>query len=306
MILITGGSGFIGAELVRKLAAKGHDIRAVGRGKRPPELPASAEYVRADLVNIEVDHHVFDDIDKIVHLATTTLPASSMRDMIYDASSNISLGLRLLEASRQRHIGHFIFASSGGTVYGQLQSLPAHEEDETNPLSSYGVVKLTMEKYVSLYAHQHGLRGVILRIANPYGPGQLKGAPVGAIANFLKRTADGEKVKIYGDGEIVRDYIHIDDTVSAFVAALENENLAGVYNIGSGEGTSLNGLLEIIGEVSGRRPEAEYLPARGFDVDAIYLDAQRFVAASGWRAQISLKRGIGLMWDEIARQRQDG
>jgi UDP-glucose 4-epimerase len=156
------------------------------------------------------------------------------------------------------------------------------------------VHKLAIEDYLQLYHHQHGINAFSLRVANAYGPGQLKGAVIGAVAAFLKRIVAGEPIEIWGDGEIVRDYVWIDDIVAAFthMALHGNEHPSGSYNVGSGTGHSLNQVIQKISEVTGCPAEVRHLPPRGFDVPHIVLDSGKLTNETGWQPQINLEAGI--------------
>src|SRR4029078_1171714 len=215
------------------------------------------------------------------------------------------MALRLLEAARIRGIENFLFASSGGTVYGEPVHLPAREDDPANPISSYGIVKLTIEKYVGLYSRLHGMRGVSLRISNPYGRDQLSGTPIGVIAHLLRHARDGNTFTIWGDGSVVRDYFHVDDLMLAFSQALDPAKVpSGVYNIGSGHGTSVKDLVALVERVTGRPVRVCYEPARGIDASKILVDTHKFHALTNWQPRISLEQGVGGLWQDLLQRQQ--
>ncbi len=246
---------------------------------------------------------MFDSVDTIVHLASTTIPSTSMADPAFDARSNIEMALRLLEAARQRGIRNFVFASSGGTVYGDPVSVPVRESNSTEPRSPYGIVKLAVEKYVGLYSRIHGLRGISLRISNPYGYGQFFGAPIGVIARLLHHAYEGTTFSVWGDGSVVRDYFHIDDLLRAFQVTIANRDVpAGVYNVGAGRGTSLNDLIALVERITSRKIKVRYEPARDVDVHAIWLDTGKFAKATGWKPSLTLEEGIGALWQELLQK----
>jgi UDP-glucose 4-epimerase len=256
--------------------------------------------VTADLCGVEHVNPIFASVDTIVHLASTTIPSTSMTDPAFDARSNTEIALRLLEAARTRGIGTFVFASSGGTVYGDPISLPVRESDPTEPRSPYGVVKLAIEKYVGLYSRIHGLRGISLRISNPYGYGQLFGAPIGVIARLLHHAYEDTTFVVWGDGSVVRDYFHIDDLLRAFHVTIANRDVpAGVYNVGAGQGTSVNELIALVERITSRRIKVRYESARDVDVRAIWLDTEKFRNAAGWKPRIELEDGIRTLWQEL-------
>ena len=271
-----------------------------GRRSSPREEIGDADYVCTDLTTVEPDDAVFEGVGMIAHLASTTVPATSMTDMIYDSTSNIAMSLRLLEAAAKRGIRRFVFASSGGTVYGHPSRLPAKENDPTYPISSYGVVKLAIENYVRMEANRHGFLGVNMRVANPYGPGQFRGTEVGVIVRFLKQIAEGQPIHILGDGSIRRDFLHVDDAVDAIRLALDpNNNLHGTYNVGSGSSHSINEVVTTVEEITGLSAEVNYEPSRGIDVPSICLSTEKLTECTGWTTSIPLKIGIGELWDEL-------
>lgn len=299
--LVVGGGGFIGSNIARKLSSAGYEVRVAGRSLHPLHPIRDSKYFQIDLLGAKPDLGIFDDVQIIIHSATTTIPSTSMRDMAYDHNSNCSIALRLLEISAARNVPTFLFISSGGTVYGIPKQLPVSEDHPTDPISSYGITKLSIEKYVHLYGCDSIARAVILRVANPYGPEQLKGTPVGALANFTLRALKDEKIRIWGDGSIVRDYIDVSDLANAVLAAIAIPS--GTYNIGSGCGHSLNDLIEIIAKFKGRRPDVIYEPSRAIDVPNIVLDTTKFVKAANWRAEFSLMEGAKKLWNFAQRER---
>lgn len=300
MKLITGATGFLGSALLQALQAQKIAARCIGLPTEQPANIAGAELVSTDLRTVNPDNKLFDSVDAIVHLAWTTIPATSMRNMAYDACSNLDITLKLLEAARIRGIKDFIFASSGGTVYGDPVRLPVREDDSTEPRSSYGIVKLTAEKYINLYSRLYGMRGVTLRISNPYGRGQLSGVPVGLIAQLLLHVRDGTPFPVWGDGSVVRDYFHIDDLARAFMAVLSNPSIAsGVYNVASGHGVSIKDIVALVQKVTGQTVSIDYQAARSIDVPAIWLDIQKFRTATGWQPKIGLEEGIRSLWQSL-------
>ncbi len=303
MILVTGGTGFVGSTLARSLAGANTPVRVVSLRKAAAPHIAGIEYVTADLCGVAPDNPLFESVDTIVHLASTTIPSTSMADPVFDAHSNIDMALRLLEAARQRRIHNFVFASSGGTVYGDPISLPVRETDATEPRSPYGIVKLAVEKYVGLYSRIHGLRGISLRISNPYGYGQFFGAPIGVIARLLHHAYEDTTFAVWGDGSVVRDYFHIDDLLRAFHVTIADRNVAaGVYNVSAGQGTSLNQLIALVERITSRRIKVRYESARDVDVQAIWLDTGKFTRATGWKPSIALEQGVGMLWQELLQK----
>ena len=235
-------------------------------------------------------------VEVVYHFVSTTLPKTSNDDPIYDVRSNLVDTIQLLESCVEAGVRKVIFASSGGTVYGPPETLPITEDHPTAPISSYGIVKLAIEKYLSLFHHLYGLDYAVLRISNPYGPYQDPGGQQGAVGVFLNRLYTGRPITIWGDGEVVRDYLYVSDLVDALELAALIESREKVLNIGSGEGLSLNALIRCISEVVGEHPAVEYLPARPLDVPASVLNVGRAKSALGWEPETGLAEGIERTW----------
>jgi UDP-glucose 4-epimerase len=235
----------------------------------------------------------------VYHFVSTTLPKTSNDDPIYDVRSNLVDTLQLLEACVAAKARRIVFASSGGTVYGVPEAVPISEAHPTNPISSYGIVKLAIEKYLGLFYHLYNLDYTALRISNPYGPYQDPMGQQGAIGVFLHRLHAGRPVSIWGDGGVVRDYLYVSDLTDALVRAAEVESRERVLNVGSGRGISLNELVGLIGEVVGEQPVVEYLPARALDVPASVLEIGRARAELGWSPKTEPAEGIARTWDWI-------
>jgi UDP-glucose 4-epimerase len=189
-----------------------------------------------------------------------------------------------------------VFVSSGGTVYGAPDVLPVPESHATRPLVSYGVVKLAIERYLDLHHRLHGLSYAVARLANPYGPRQDPEGAQGAAAVFLGRAFRGEPVTIWGEGDVVRDYLYVDDAVAGLLAVADRGGDAAVYNIGSGTGTSLRELVDAVGEAAGLRLETRHRPAREFDVPANVLAIDRAREELGWAPRVPLTEGLRRTW----------
>jgi len=203
----------------------------------------------------------------------------------------------LLERARRERIKNIVFVSSGGTVYGRPVRIPIDEDHPTEPLVSYGVVKLAVEKYLGLYHHLHGLSYRVVRLSNPYGPRQRAGGAQGAATVFLARVHGGKPIEIWGDGGVIRDYVFVSDAVDGILAAHEHAGTSGTYNIGSGSGTSLKDLVAAIQEVTKRKIDVRYTPGRAFDVPANVLDITRAKKELGWSPRTTLHEGLRRTWE---------
>ncbi len=303
-VLILGGSGFLGSAAANQLGAAGLEVKILCR--RIPDAAlfsaASVEIRTGDFTALTARDPLFDGVDTVLHFISSTTPASSMDDMAFDVSSNLLPTLNLLRIIQERGIKRLVYASSGGTVYGVPSRLPAAEDDPTNPISAHGITKLAIEKFIALYARSSGLNAIVLRVGNPFGPYQLRGVVIGSIARFVQLHAAGEQLHIWGDGGVVRDYLHIDDFTSALAAIMRDTNFSsGVYNLASGSGHTLRDILEEIGRVSGRAPAASFEARRVMDVPAIVLDISRLRRAlPSWQPRISFSDGIEKMWQSAS------
>ena len=300
-ILVLGGNGFIGSHLVDKLLAEGHTVSVFDKYPERYRLPLpQVDYRFGDFGNRGLLAEALAGIDMVFHLISTSLPKTSNDDPAYDVQSNVIETLFLLEKCLESGVNKVIYISSGGTVYGRPTQLPIAENGATEPECSYGITKLMIEKYLALYQHLYGLAYVVVRPSNPYGSRQNPQGIQGAIPVFLGKVAKGEPIDIWGDGEVVRDYLYIDDLVDGICRAAFTDSAVKIFNIGSGEGVSLNRLVASIRAVTGKDVAVNYSPSRSFDVPAIYLDVSRAQTELGWQPVTPLHEGIRRTWEFIS------
>ncbi|HYW85712.1 MAG TPA: NAD-dependent epimerase/dehydratase family protein, partial [Spirochaetia bacterium] len=245
-IVVFGGGGFIGSAVTDRLLRDGHDMRIFERPRVTPYRQFGnaehVEWVTGDMLSPHDLASAVDGMDAVLHLASSTLPKSSNDDTVFDVQSNLVAALQLLNAMAAGKVGRIVFISSGGTVYGEPRYLPIDEKHPTNPLVSYGITKLAIEKYMLLYERMHGIRTTILRVANAYGERQRVETAQGAVSVFLHHALRRQVIEIWGDGSATRDFIYVGDIAEAFVRALSYDGDARVLNISSGTGVSLNDL----------------------------------------------------------------
>ena len=301
--LIIGGNGFIGCHLVDALLEAGHSVTVFDRyPSRYRETVANVKYVSGDFANHgEVDEAV-KGMDWIFHLAYTTLPQTSNDDPVYDVRSNVVDTLQLLQSCREHKISKFVFISSGGTVYGIPERTPISEDHSTEPICSYGISKLTIEKYLNLFNRLWGLDYVVVRLSNPYGELQNPFAKQGAVGVFLGNIVQNQPITIWGDGEVVRDYVYIKDAVKALVLAAEyspSPEQPRIFNIGYGKGYSLNEIIAEIRLAVDMPVEVNYTPSRPVDVPANVLDISRAGRYLEWQPQVTLGDGLAKTWSWI-------
>ena len=299
--LVLGGGGFIGSHVVDRLLAAGHFVRVFERPRVPPYRafgPDDLEWVEGDFQNSVLVRDAVEGMDAIVHLVSTTLPKGSNDDPSFDVQSNVIGTLRLLQFAVENGVRKVIFISSGGTVYGVPSAVPIPETHSTEPLVSYAIGKLAIEKYLAVFEQQHGLAYAVLRVSNPYGPRQRVDIAQGAVATFIDAAVHGRTIEIWGDGSVIRDYVHVADVAAAFVSALEYAGTERVFNVGSGKGCSLLELVAAIEGAVGHSIVRRHLPARGIDVPCNILDIARAQRELAWTPRIALGPGIAstLAW----------
>jgi len=303
--LVIGGNGFIGTNLVDALLKSGHEVRVFDRFPGRFKEPLSeVEYLWGDLGNHGEMAEVVRGVDYVYHLAYTTLPHTSNEDPLFDIRSNLIDTVQLLQECRQAAVKKIIFMSSGGTVYGIPETVPIKESHSTNPICSYGITKLAIEKYLSLFHRLYGLEYLIARISNPYGEQQNPGGKQGAVTVFLGNVLSKKPIVIWGDGEVVRDYIYIGDVAEALVKAAGYDPSASgqrLFNIAAGEGYSLNQLVEIIRGVVNREVEVRYEPGRPEDVPQNVLDISMAKKHLNWKPKVTLTEGLSRTWQWLER-----
>ena len=238
-----------------------------------------------------------------MHLASSSLPKDSNKDPYRDIQSNLIGSLNILNLMVKYSIKKIIFVSSGGTVYGNPVTVPVDELHSTNPTCSYGIVKLAIEKYISLYQAEHGISAVILRLSNPYGIRQRLRYSQGVVPVFLDLALRSQPLHVWGDGSVIRDFIYISDAVNAILSSCIYQGSPSIFNIGSGSGISLNYLIEIIEDVVGRKQEVVYHESRSFDVPTNVLSIDRAVKYLQWHPTVSTNEGIRVFHDYLLNHR---
>jgi UDP-glucose 4-epimerase len=303
--VVVGGCGFLGRYVVKALVERGDEVSVVD----VVEFPASSSTAKATILDLSrASAREFDALigaaEVIHHYAWTTIPSTANDDPLIDLQANLAATIGLLDAMKRRGGGRIVFASSGGTVYGRLRTIPVPEYHALEPIAAYGVSKVTAEKYLQLYRYLYGIDARIARISNPYGAGQNPARRQGAVSIFVHRALAGDTIEIWGNGEVVRDYIYIADVVSALTALADAAPFADgyppVFNIGSGRGTSLAEIIALIKSELGRPLHIVNKPARAFDVPVSVLDITKAHRDLGWGPAVPLQLGIAYMVRDLA------
>jgi UDP-glucose 4-epimerase len=296
--LVTGGAGFIGAHIVKRLAAKGEKVRVVDNlctsdGGRIADAEGAVEFSKADLSDPWVCDQAVSGVDYVLHQAAIPSVQRSIRDPLASNRANITATLNLLESCRKTGIKRFVYAASS-SAYGDTAVLPKREDMTPNPLSPYALQKLVGERYCKLYHDLFGIETVSLRYFNVFGPLQDPNSEYSAvIPKFITRLLGGERLAVYGDGEQSRDFTYIDNVVDANLFALTASGAAGkVFNIGCGERITLNQLIQKLGAIIGVTPAVDYAAARPGDVrDSLAsIDLARQVL--GYEPRVSVDEGL--------------
>jgi UDP-glucose 4-epimerase len=305
-VVIFGGGGFIGSTIADRLLAKGHSLRIFERPRVQPyrEFTDSeeVEWVAGDISSMHDVSDAIHGVDAVLHMVSTTLPKSSNDDPIFDVQSNVVGSLHILNAMVTHRVPSIVFISSGGTVYGNPLYLPVDENHPTNPVVSYGITKLAIEKYLQVYELLYGIKAITLRVANPYGERQRLETAQGAVGVFLHHAIKGIPVEIWGDGSVTRDYIHVSDVAEAFSTALEYSGEQRLFNVSSGVGISVNGLIDRIEDVLGQSIERRYLAGRSFDVPVNVLCNELARSELDWTPLVSMGEGIGRTAEWMRRE----
>ncbi len=299
------GGGLLGGHTAAQLAAAGHSVSVYSRSFSHWLRERRASGLEIDLVEGEIppgrglDAMLGGDAvaDVVFCFAGNSTPALSARDPVAAATNALLPALTVLDSAHRVGVRRVVLASSGGTVYGRVDSGPTPESHEALPISAHGVNALAIESYASFYGRVHGLETVVLRYSNVYGPGGRVRGDQGVIAAWCEALAREEFLVLIGDGTVGRDFLYAADAASAAVAAMDVD--PGTYNIGAGRSTSLQEVMDTLAEVSGREPRVVQRAGRPVDVHDTHLDRSRFTEGSGWEPTHSLRQGLAETWEWI-------
>ena len=293
-ILVTGGAGFIGSHVVDALLEAGHEVVIVDdlSTGRASNINPRARFYRMDIRDPHLSE-VFEQerFDIVNHHAAQMDVRKSVADPLFDADVNICGSLNLLECARKSGVRKIVYISTGGAVYGEPEYLPCDEAHPVNPICPYGASKHTVEHYLYMYQVLYGLAYAVLRYPNVYGPRQDPNGEAGVVAIFIGQMLAGKQPTIFGSGEQERDFVYVGDCARANLLAIE-DHVQGIFNIGSGRGTTINQIYALLSEITGYRRPPVYGPPRAGETFRIFLDATKARREMGWEPQVSLEEGL--------------
>lgn len=297
-ILVLGAAGFIGTNLTIQLAAdENNQITIADKNKDYFSNIKRFAFKNISMKESTLDENMnFDEVlegqEVVYHLVSTNVPTTSNQHITQDIQTNVIFSSKLFDACVRNRVKKVVFISSGGTVYGKEANCPLPENLPTNPICSYGIQKVTIEKLLYLYNYMYGLDYRIIRLANPYGPYQRPNGVLGAITTFTYKALKNEEINVYGDGSVVRDFIYIDDAVRAIIKIVGKKHNHHTFNLGCGYGTSIKEVLTTIQDALNIELKINYLPGRAVDVPTNYLDIKRYEKCCGKLEPITLREGI--------------
>lgn len=305
-IMILGAGGFIGTNLAIRLAENRSSQLTLVDKKDSYFQHISEAGLEADLKISDFgqgcDYEILTKGQEVIYyLVSTTSPGNSNQNIPKELSENVVAAAEFLKACIVNKVKKVIFLSSGGTVYGLEGKCPISEETVANPINSYGVQKLMIEKLFYLYHYLYGLEYKIIRLANPYGPYQRPNNSLGVVTNFVYQALKGEPLTIYGDGKVIRDFIYIDDVITAILNISEYQGKHSMFNLGSGMGSSIRQVVEAIEKTMDLMVDVTYLTGRTVDVPVNILDISRYESVFGEWKPISLEEGIRRTADFLKR-----
>jgi UDP-glucose 4-epimerase len=305
-ILVTGGAGFIGSHVAERYLADGWEAAVVddlSSGRRD-NVPADAAFYELDIRDAEFGEIVAAERpDVISHHAAQMDVRVSTTQPAFDADVNIVGSIKVVEAALAAGVKKFIFASTGGAVYGEPDAIPVNEETPARPISQYGCSKLAVERYLYLYNVQRGLNYVALRYPNVYGPRQDPHGEAGVTAIFALKMFDGEPCTIYGDGTESRDYVYIDDVVNAHALAADSD-FNGILCVGSGKETTVPQIFEGLSALTGNDVGPRREPLRPGEIHRICISGAKAKEVLGWEPKVPFEEGLARLVEHIKENRE--
>lgn len=300
--VVVGGNGFIGSHLVDELVARGHEVSVLDRfsGDGVAYRAAGVRRIVGDFLNRADLAVALRGQERVFHFLSTTTPASAEDDPTLDVRTNVLASVELFQLAVEARVDRVFFGSTGGAIYGDQDVDLMHEELAPRPVSPYAIGKLAIEGYLRYFRRKHGLDSVTFRVSNPYGPRQGPNKRQGVIPIFLHELAAGRPLSVFGDGSMERDFIAVSDAVRMMADVADGSPRHDLYNIGSGRGTTISELVDVIAVATSRDIAIEHRPMPSTFVDRVVLDTGRFRAEFGDPALIPLADGVRDLWNGIA------
>lgn len=300
-ILLLGGNGFIGKYIANELALnKENEVIIADRHIDENLKLKNISFKKINFVNCDDFSSFLDGVDTVVHLISTINPSDDISNIEKEIQENIFPTLKLLENMSQCHTRKIVFVSSGGTIYGEHSKGSISEITRTNPICNYGILKDLIEKYLFMFHHYHGIEYKVIRLSNPYSEITKSGKSQGIIPIFIDQLLNNEVVNVWGNGEDVRDYIYINDAISAIVKIINYDGKTNVFNVGTGIGHTVNEVLNmLIQKLNIESPNICYKNSRKCDVKNNVLDIKKISKTLNWVPEVSLEDGI----DRVIRKK---
>ena len=296
-ILLIGGNGFLGSHLIDFLLLN-NTVRVLSRSTEKYRTPnLLVDYRIGNYTDLDFLNSALQGIDIVIHLVSSSIPSTSNDNCVLDIESNLIGSVKLLNAMKKNDCKKIIFISSGGTVYGNPTIVPTPENVELKPICSYGINKVAIENYIYMFHKLHNFDYLILRVSNLYGTRQNNEGAQGLINTLMNKIGNQEEITIWGDGNVTRDFIYVEDLCNLIQKAI-TKNINGIFNAGSGIGYSVNEIIDLISETIEVSPKINKVEGRSFDVEKNILDVSKAFEMFNWKTNIDLKAGIEIMWKE--------
>jgi UDP-glucose 4-epimerase len=300
-ILVTGGAGFIASQIADAFLSEDHEVHILDNLSTGFEknINPKAHFIKSDISSPAI-LEIFEreKFDVVNHHAAQIDVRKSVNDPIFDANTNILGTINLLQACIKTGVKKFMFASTGGAVYGEQEYFPADEHHPTNPISPYGITKLTIEKYLFFYRNEYGLNHTILRYANVYGPRQNPFGEAGVVAIFANKLIKNENPVINGEGKQTRDYVFVEDVVKANIITL-NSKTSNIFNVGTGIETSVNELFSILNSIAGGKAIEKHGPTPKGEQSRSVITSEKLFSEFNWKPSIKIEEGLKKTFDSF-------
>ena len=300
-VLLIGGSGFLGSAISKSFSRSGEYIIHVLARNVEPQQDNRISYYRGSQDEIDMVAPLLNSCQTVIHLASTSTPGTFARKPLLEVEQNLLPAARLLDIMSNSPPKQLIFISSGGSIYGNPPQIPVNETKLPKPLSYHAAGKLALESLFSTFAYTNSIPLAIARPSNIYGPGQPLKSHFGLIRTLLDKALTGNTVDVWGSRQVVRDYLYIDDAVAAVKNLIDVPTTNGVFNLGSGTGTSIEEVINLVEDVTNCELIINERPARRTDVSAIVLDSSHLSEVTGWKAKVNLRDGISMTWNWLRK-----